>query len=104
MHSYRFLFYYVSSEFVVNVSFSLRGEPISMTCMTSCYIFLCLINHDFFFVHTLIMMHLSDCVQFFLLPVVLGTSLLSLGFSNTLFALSFGWYFYITHLGYRGEI
>jgi len=46
---------------------------------------------------------LSDGVQFFLLPVVLGTSLLSLGVSNTLFAVSFGWYFYITHLGYRGE-
>ena len=45
----------------------------------------------------------SDCGQFFLLPVVLGTSLLSLGCSNTLFAVSFGWYFYITHLGYRGE-
>ncbi|KAL7453987.1 hypothetical protein ACHAWC_007723 [Mediolabrus comicus] len=40
-------------------------------------------------------------VQLFLLPVVLGPSLLSLGVSNTLFALAFGWYFYITHLGYR---
>jgi len=40
-------------------------------------------------------------VQFFLLPLVLGTSLLSLGVSNTLFALAFAWYFYITHLGYR---
>ncbi|KAL9183920.1 hypothetical protein ACHAXT_004776 [Thalassiosira profunda] len=40
-------------------------------------------------------------VQFFLLPIVLGTSLLSLGVSNTLFAVAFGWYFYITHLGYR---
>mmetsp|Transcript_10984 Transcript_10984/g.23223 ORF Transcript_10984/g.23223 Transcript_10984/m.23223 type:complete len:278 (+) Transcript_10984:199-1032(+) len=40
-------------------------------------------------------------VQFFLLPLVLGTSLLSLGISNTLFAVAFGWYFYITHLGYR---
>eukprot|EP01082_Thalassiosira_pseudonana_P003795 g3275.t1.1.5e174189 g3275 g3275.t1 contig12:1758046-1758929(+) len=42
-------------------------------------------------------------VQFFLLPVVLGTSLLSLGVANTLYAIAFGWYFYITHLGYRGE-
>lgn len=40
-------------------------------------------------------------VHFFLLPLVLGTSLLSLGISNTLFAIAFGWYFYITHLGYR---
>jgi len=40
-------------------------------------------------------------VQFFLLPLVLGTSLLSLGVSNSLFAIAFGWYFYITHLGYR---
>ena len=43
----------------------------------------------------------TDGVQLFLLPVVLGPSLLSLGVSNTLFALAFGWYFYITHLGYR---
>ncbi len=42
-----------------------------------------------------------DGVQLFLLPVVLGPSLLSLGVSNTLFAIAFGWYFYITHLGYR---
>ena len=44
-----------------------------------------------------------DGLQFFLLPVVLGTSLLSMGVSNTLYAVAFGWYFYITHLGYRGE-
>ena len=43
----------------------------------------------------------ADGVQFFLLPLVLGTSLLSFGVSNTLFALAFIWYFYITHLGYR---
>lgn len=41
-------------------------------------------------------------VQFFLLPLVLGTSLWSLVLSNTLFAVAFSWYFYITHLGYRG--
>jgi len=46
----------------------------------------------------------TDGLQFFLLPLVLGTSLLSLGAANTLFAVAFGWYFYITHLGYRGEI
>merc|ERR1711957_1015505 len=40
-------------------------------------------------------------VQFFLLPLVLGTSLLSFGVSNTLFAIAFSWYWYITHLGYR---
>ena len=45
----------------------------------------------------------TDGLQFFLLPLVLGTSLLSLGAANTLFAVAFGWYFYITHLGYRGE-
>ena len=43
----------------------------------------------------------TDGVQLFLLPLVLGPSLLSLGVSNTLFAIAFGWYFYITHLGYR---
>mmetsp|Transcript_13439 Transcript_13439/g.30844 ORF Transcript_13439/g.30844 Transcript_13439/m.30844 type:complete len:287 (+) Transcript_13439:401-1261(+) len=40
-------------------------------------------------------------IQFFLLPLVLGTSLLSLGISNTLYAIAFGWYFYIFHLGFR---
>lgn len=40
-------------------------------------------------------------VQFFLLPIVLGSSLLSLIISNTLYAIAFSWYFYITHLGYR---
>ena len=42
-----------------------------------------------------------DGVQFFLLPLVLGKSLFALIVSNTLYALSFAWYWYITHLGYR---
>ena len=42
-------------------------------------------------------------IQFFLLPIVLGTSVMSLIISNTLFAVAFSWYFYITHLGYRGK-
>jgi len=41
------------------------------------------------------------CAQFFLLPIVLQRGLVSLIVSNTLYALAFGWYFYITHLGYR---
>lgn len=40
-------------------------------------------------------------VQFFLLPLVLGKSLFALLVSNTLYAASFAWYWYITHLGYR---
>jgi len=40
-------------------------------------------------------------VQFFLLPIVLGKSLLALVVSNTLYAIAFSWYFYVTHLGYR---
>eukprot|EP00550_Attheya_septentrionalis_P006430 CAMPEP_0198282768 /NCGR_PEP_ID=MMETSP1449-20131203/2529_1 /TAXON_ID=420275 /ORGANISM="Attheya septentrionalis, Strain CCMP2084" /LENGTH=289 /DNA_ID=CAMNT_0043979163 /DNA_START=156 /DNA_END=1025 /DNA_ORIENTATION=+ len=40
-------------------------------------------------------------LQFFLLPIVLGKSLLSLILANTLYAAAFSWYFYITHLGYR---
>jgi len=40
-------------------------------------------------------------VQFFLLPLVLGISLMALILSNTLYVLAFGWYFYVTHLGYR---
>jgi UNC-50 family len=42
-----------------------------------------------------------DGVQFFLLPLVLGKSLVALLVSNTLYAASFAWYWYITHLGYR---
>lgn len=40
-------------------------------------------------------------LQFFLLPLVLGKSLVSLIVSNTLYAGAFSWYWYITHLGYR---
>lgn len=40
-------------------------------------------------------------VQFFLLKLVLGQSLVSLSISNTLYAAAGGWYFYVTHLGYR---
>ncbi|KAG7349802.1 UNC-50 family protein [Nitzschia inconspicua] len=40
-------------------------------------------------------------VQFFLLPLVLGTSLVALLLSNTLYAAALAWYWYITHLGYR---
>lgn len=40
-------------------------------------------------------------VQFFLLPLVLGNSLIALGVSNTLYAIALAWYVYITHLGYR---
>mmetsp|Transcript_30976 Transcript_30976/g.47480 ORF Transcript_30976/g.47480 Transcript_30976/m.47480 type:complete len:277 (+) Transcript_30976:74-904(+) len=39
--------------------------------------------------------------QFFLLPVVLGRSFVSLILANALYAFAFSWYFYITHLGYR---
>ena len=42
-------------------------------------------------------------VQFFLLPLVLGKSFLALIVSNTLYAAAFSWYWYITHLGYRGK-
>jgi UNC-50 family len=44
---------------------------------------------------------LPDGVQFFLLPLVLGKSLLALLVSNTLYGAAFAWYWYITHLGYR---
>mmetsp|Transcript_28357 Transcript_28357/g.39909 ORF Transcript_28357/g.39909 Transcript_28357/m.39909 type:complete len:299 (+) Transcript_28357:156-1052(+) len=40
-------------------------------------------------------------VQFFLLPLILGRSLLALIVANTLYAVAFAWYWYITHLGYR---
>jgi len=41
-------------------------------------------------------------VEFFLLPFVLTSSFVSFIISNTLFAISFSWYFFLTHLGYRG--
>lgn len=44
---------------------------------------------------------LTDGVQFFLLPLVLGKSLFALVVSNTMYAAGFAWYWYITHLGYR---
>ena len=42
-------------------------------------------------------------VQFFLLPVVLGKGFVSFLLSNMLYSIGFFGYFYITHLGYRGE-
>jgi len=39
--------------------------------------------------------------QYFLLPLVLGRSLLALIVSNLMYGIAFGWYFYVTHLGYR---
>lgn len=40
-------------------------------------------------------------VQFFLLPVVLGSNLIALVLGNTLYAGALSWYWYVTHLGYR---
>jgi hypothetical protein len=59
----------------------------------------CCSPQNLFFV---VVIHLLiDGVQFFLLPLVLGKSLFALLVSNTLYAAAFGWYWYITHLGYR---
>jgi hypothetical protein len=41
-------------------------------------------------------------LEFFLLPLVLTNSFISFIISNTLFAIAFSWYFFLTHLGYRG--
>lgn len=40
-------------------------------------------------------------VQFFLLPIILRSNIFALILSNTLYAVAFSWYFYVTHLGYR---
>lgn len=40
-------------------------------------------------------------VQFFLLPFVLGKTFFALFLANTLYAVAFSIYFYVTHLGYR---
>ena len=45
----------------------------------------------------------SSHAQYFLLPVLLGRSILACVLSNTLYALATVWYAYISHLGYRGE-
>ena len=42
-------------------------------------------------------------VQFVLLPILLTTSFMGLMLSNVLYGIAFSWYFYVTHLGYRGE-
>ena len=42
-------------------------------------------------------------IQFFLLPVVLGKGFVGFLISNLLYSVGFFGYFYITHLGYRGE-
>ncbi|CAM9798327.1 unnamed protein product [Hapterophycus canaliculatus] len=42
-------------------------------------------------------------VQLLLLPLLVGQSVWSLILSNTLYAVAFSVYFYVTHLGYRCE-
>jgi hypothetical protein len=51
---------------------------------------------------TLHFLLLVNKLQYFLLPVLLGRSVLACILSNTLYALATVWYAYITHLGYRG--
>lgn len=53
------------------------------------------------FVHTI---ETHSCVsQLLLLPLLVGQSVWSLMLSNTLYAVAFSVYFYVTHLGYRCE-
>lgn len=40
-------------------------------------------------------------IQYFILPIVLANTFLSFFLSNTLYSIAFGYYFYVTHLGYR---
>ncbi len=40
-------------------------------------------------------------IQYFILPIVLSTSFFAFVTSNVLYTIGFGYYFYITHLGYR---
>ena len=42
-----------------------------------------------------------DVAQFFTLPITLGEGYIPLIIANTLYAVGFCWYWYITHLGYR---
>lgn len=43
-------------------------------------------------------------LQYFLLPILLSRAIIPCILSNTLYAAASIWYFYITHLGYRGTI
>ena len=40
-------------------------------------------------------------IQYFILPIVLSNSFFAFFASNTLYSMAFGYYFYVTHLGYR---
>lgn len=40
-------------------------------------------------------------IQYFILPIVLDQSFFAFFLSNTIYTVAFGYYFYITHLGYR---
>ncbi|CAB9521763.1 unc-50 homolog [Seminavis robusta] len=40
-------------------------------------------------------------VQFFMLPVVLGSHFMAMVLGNTMYAAALSWYWYVTHLGYR---
>lgn len=87
--------------FVILCEFVLRQRKETLKTGGSRFRAILMVRLSLLFPHKLA--KTSDGVQFFLLPLVLGTSLLSLGVSNTLFAVAFAWYFYITHLGYRGK-
>jgi hypothetical protein len=41
-------------------------------------------------------------LQFFLLPLVLGSGFLSTIIANSMYAFAFSYYFYVTFLGYNG--
>jgi hypothetical protein len=41
-------------------------------------------------------------LQFFLLPLILGTGFFSTVIANSMYAFAFSYYFYVTFLGYNG--
>ncbi len=46
----------------------------------------------------------THVLQYFLLPLLMGRSIIACLLSNLLYALATVWYAYITHLGYRGAM
>lgn len=105
MHFFRSLWFYVSLNFIV------LDEDVVVYFRISTWwnfvLLLIFINVDFkiwhFFILLRTQIHIinADAVQFFLLPVVLGSSFFALVVGNTLYAAALSWYWYVTHLGYR---
>lgn len=101
MLSFRSFVYYVSAlAFLLFISFLFFGVVLSCKQWRYC---LSRLTSRPCKTHKILLApkNITDVAQFFLLPLVLGQTLFALLLSNTLYAVAFSWYWYITHLGYR---